>query len=669
MTKSYFALLLGQYNYHENNYTKGSHLIYRKDIDGLRAFAVMAVVLYHLGFHALSGGFIGVDIFFVISGYLITQSIQQDIKKNIFTIKSFYIKRIRRIIPALFTITFATIVAALFILPIYELEEFALSVMSVSTFSSNIFFWQNLDYFSVSSELKPLLHMWSLGIEEQFYILFPLLMLFLAKLKDNKIIFLLFLFFMLSFLLNISSFAIANPTANFFLPITRFWELLAGSMLAISIKDVEHKNILLNNILAFFGFMLVILPIFLLDKYSIFPGYNALYPVLGASIIIYTGYQKQTYISGILSSQIIRYVGLISYSMYLWHWPIIALSKHILIGDFSLRTQVFILLLVFILSSFSYHFIEQPFRKKHTLKKFLQLKSGFLSLSVLLATASAILIYVHLNHEPNKSSVNLDNSASCFTNTETLESTKRCSFGNINSDKIFILYGDSHAHAMLPVFKKLAIENNYRGIVLSLTGCPPLFNVFRLDNDKIAQRCKGIYSSNMEKFLEFNKDQIDHIFLVSRWTLYEKGWIVNGRLNPVAAHFLSDDEIKSKNASDSAKVLKKALVRTVDKLSRKLNIKTSILSPIPVLNGHIKNPKTIRVTKKEYIKQRYFTDNILKSFKNNNLVNTIDPINIFCSTETCIMYKNNIPLYIDDNHVSKEGALKFFDLLDQALKQ
>lgn len=646
-------------------------MVYRKDIDGLRALAVMAVVLYHLGFHSLSGGFIGVDIFFVISGYLITKSITQDIENNIFTISSFYVKRIRRIIPALFTITLITIIAALFILPIYELKEFSLSVMSVATFSSNIFFWLHLDYFSVSSELKPLLHTWSLGIEEQFYILFPLFMLFSQRLRDKKIIYWMALFFILSFLISVSPLGINNPTANFFLPITRFWELLAGSILAISVKNIKHKNILFNNVLSLLGLTLIIIPIFLLDKYSIFPGYNALYPVLGTVLIIYSSdHKEKTHIANILSIQPIRYIGLISYSMYLWHWPIIALSKNIIIGDFTFYIKMAILLLVSLLSVLTYHFIEQPFRKNYTLKTFLQLKSGFLSLLILFAVASFILIYVNATYKkniPNNTTI-IDNSIGCFTQSETLESTKRCSFGNKDSDKIFVLYGDSHAGVMIPVFEKLAIEHNYRGIMLPLTGCPPLFNVYRLDNDKIAKRCKGVYSDNMEEFLEFNKDSIDNVFLVSRWALYEKGWIVNGRLQPMA-HFLSDSKTKSKNASDSAKVLERGLIRTVNKISKKLNIKTTILAQVPELPVNINYPNTKNTTKKEYIEQKLFVDNILNTFKDNDLVNVIDPIDIFCPGNICNMYENNIKLYIDDNHVSHVGALKFFPLLNPIFKK
>ena len=167
----------------------------------------------------------------------------------------------------------------------------------------------------------------------------------------------------------------------------------------------------------------------------------------------------------------------------------------------------------------------------------------------------------------------------------------------------------------------------------------------------------------MEQFLEFNKDSVDQVFLVARWTLYERGWIVNGRLQPMA-HFLSDGETKSKNATNSAKVLKKGLIRTVDKITRKLNIPTTLLAPVPVLNGNINYPNIQNVTTKEYQKQRYFIDSIFNTFKENNLVNIIDPIDIFCPSNICSMYENNIKLYIDDNHVSKTGSLKFFNLLN-----
>ncbi len=285
------------------------HPKYRDDIDGLRALAVIAVILYHLGFSFIPGGFTGVDIFFVISGFLITQTIQKDIQNNKFTISYFYVKRIRRIVPALFVITLVTIFFSLLILPAYELKEFSLSVISVSTFTSNLFFWQNTDYFSVASELKPLLHTWSLGIEEQFYILFPIFMLLTKNLTYKKIIFWIFLFLLISFILSASPLGTNHIAANFFLPVTRFWELFMGSALAVGIKYISNNRKTLNNFIALIGLLLILFPMVVLNQSSIFPGINALYPVLGATLMIYTGAQSRTYISSFLSNQYIRDIG------------------------------------------------------------------------------------------------------------------------------------------------------------------------------------------------------------------------------------------------------------------------------------------------------------------------------------------------------------------------
>ena len=215
--------------------------------------------------------------------------------------------------------------------------------------------------------------------------------------------------------------------------------------------------------------------------------------------------------------------------------------------------------------------------------------------------------------------------------------------------------------AMYPLFEKLALENGWRGVPATFPGCAPLFDVFRLDGIDNASNCTGEYSNNVKEFLEKNKDSIEMVFLVSRWTMFEKGWIKNGRLQK-ATHFLSDKETKSQNSADSSKVLQKAIIRTVNKISGKLNIPTVILKPTPVLHAtiskHIPN-----ITKEEYLQQRHFTDNIFSTLEQNPLINILDPINIFCPTDICKMYDNDHALYTDDNHISHEGALSLYPLL------
>ena len=633
---------------------------YRQDIDGLRAFAVLAVILYHLGVPFVTGGFIGVDIFFVISGFLITRTIQNDIAKGRFTIAYFYLKRIRRIVPALFVVTLSTMLFALFILPLSEMKEFAKSVVSVATFTSNLFFWLHSDYFSVAAELKPMLHTWSLGIEEQFYILFPIFMLVTVGVSDKKIIRWVVFFLLLSLLLSLSPFGVEHPTANFYLPITRFWELLVGVLLSLSMRFIHNENRVVNELLAFFGVLLIILPIFLLNQHSTFPGVNALYPVLGAALVIYTGRSRhQTLVSSFLSNTSVRYIGLISYSLYLWHWPIISFAKNVTIGEFSPRMQLSIFVATFVLSAVTYRFVEQPFRRAEKFKNLLGIKTGILALMALAAMATTIYLATHVKQ---REIPRID--TECFKTEETLQSVRRCSFGEKDSDKIFLLFGDSHVAAMYPVFEKMALENGWRGLSASFEGCAPLFGVFRLDGIGTSSNCTGRYAKNVEYFLEKYADKIDMVYLVSRWTLYEKGWIKNGRLQK-ATHFLSDNQTTSENAADSAKVLKTGLKRTVSKISDELDIPVVIVESPPVLNTDIHRRFGVEnVTRKAYIDQMQFVDRIFQDLGTDSRVEVVDPIKIFCPGQKCKLYDDQgDALYTDDNHVSVEGAMLYYPLL------
>lgn len=627
-------------------------MTYRKDIDGLRAIAVIAVILYHLDFYLVPGGFLGVDIFFVISGYLITQSIRADIHGNKFTIANFYIKRIRRIIPALFFIVLATIILSLYILPKSELDEFAKSVISVGTFTSNIFFWRHIDYFSVAAELKPLLHTWSLGIEEQYYIVFPIFMLLTKNSPDKQIKFWITILLVASFIVHVSPIGTNHPAANFYLPYTRFWELLIGSLLALSVNNIRFSKAYTNAI-SLLGLTFIL---FSIAYDTGFPGTNALFATIGTALVIYAGNGQINFLTIALSNNYIRYIGLISYSLYLWHWPIIALAKNSYIGEFTTAIQLSIVAITFALSALTYTFVEQPFRKNQKPRDFLQLKTGAFALMILVFIASLMLMYTKIHYQTHEQSqIN-----TCFENEETLDSTIRCSFGVINSDKVFFLYGDSHASVMYPAFERLALDNGWRGIYASFLGCAPLFNVFRLDGTDNASDCSGSYSSNVEKFLVANQHNIGKVFLVSRWTIYEKGWIKHGRLQK-ATHFLSDNDTTSINPIDSSKVLAKGLFRTIDKITDELNIQTNLLLSVPVLPSS--KITSVSVSKEEYINQRKFIDSIFIKLEQNPLVEIIDPIDIFCPTDVCSTYDQGKLLYMDDNHVSTEGSLLLYPLL------
>lgn len=352
---------------------------YRADIDGLRGLAISSVVIYHLFPSFLPGGFIGVDIFFVISGYLITTIIYQDIQSNSFSFYEFYAKRIRRIFPALLVVMATVYVLGWLSLFATEYRELGKHIYSGALFFINITLWQEAGYFDISSELKPLLHLWSLAIEEQFYIIWPILVVLLSKLRRAQV-WLVLLLVGASFVSGIYYIGF-SPVSAFYLPINRFWELLAGSFIAyLSIHSVYFSNICSQNKngLSFIGISLIFLSLLFFDKQMTFPGWWALLPVIGGSLIILAKDSKIN--SLVFSSKYLVLLGLVSFSLYLWHWPLISFTK-IWYGSKHNNLYSFIVLFLSLLLAYlSYKFVEQPAR--HQKNKLVVLLIGF---SVLIA--------------------------------------------------------------------------------------------------------------------------------------------------------------------------------------------------------------------------------------------------------------------------------------------
>ena len=351
---------------------------YRKEIDGLRAIAVFSVVFFHAGFSFFAGGFIGVDVFFVISGYLITNIILKEIINNKFSIKKFYERRARRILPALFLVMIISIPLAIIFLTRAELSSFFKSLVATSIFLSNMYFWREAPYFHAEAEFKPLLHTWSLSIEEQFYILFPIILILLWKLKKELIIFFLILVFISSLLL--AEWASKTyPNANFYFIFTRAWELAIGSIIAyynIYAKNINFSTIS-NEFFSFFGLAAILISIFFYSEQSFFPSFQALVPTLGTALIIFFA-NKKTLIGKILSNKLLVGVGLISYSFYLWHQPLFAFAKAYNV-NINLTNKMIIILLSLVLSFFSWRFIEKIFRDKNIISsKKIFLLSSFL---------------------------------------------------------------------------------------------------------------------------------------------------------------------------------------------------------------------------------------------------------------------------------------------------
>ena len=343
---------------------------YRKEIDGLRAIAVLPVLFFHAGFKTFEGGFVGVDIFFVISGYLITKIILSDLQSNRFYITRFYERRARRILPALYLIMFLCLPFSWSWMLPNQLKDFSESLVAVSTFFSNILFWRESDYFATAVELKPLLHTWSLAVEEQYYVLFPLFLLLLWKFRKQWV-FLGLLFIGLTSLLMAQWGAYIRPTATFYLLPTRLWELALGALISFyfyysksSRTDMVESMPIISNGLGILGTLFICYSVAAFDKKTPFPGFYALIPTIGAGLIIVFS-TPRTWVGRLLSSSPLVGLGLISYSLYLWHQPLFAFARLKSLTEPSVALLIGLILIAILCAYFSLRFVERPFRNKH----------------------------------------------------------------------------------------------------------------------------------------------------------------------------------------------------------------------------------------------------------------------------------------------------------------
>ena len=340
-------------------------MIYRAEIDGLRALAVIPVILFHAGFELFSGGFVGVDVFFVISGYLITTILIDDLEKKQFNIVSFYERRARRILPALTVVSLVSVVFAWILLSDTSINKFGDALIGVSTFISNIIFWQQQGYFSESAELNPLLHTWSLAVEEQYYLLFPIFLILTWRFEKERVFWVIVVMTAISLLA--SEWGWRNKAnANFYLAPTRAWELFAGSITAFVVKK---RGIQSNNLIATIGMVAIFYSFLFYDKSTPFPSVYTIVPVLGVVLLVIYADTK-TFVAKLLSNKILVGIGLISYSAYLWHQPFFAYSRHITNQiHLAYGLRFLLILATFIMAYFSWRYIEKPFRNKSAISQ------------------------------------------------------------------------------------------------------------------------------------------------------------------------------------------------------------------------------------------------------------------------------------------------------------
>lgn len=499
---------------------------YRAEVDGLRSLAILPVVAFHAGIERLSGGFTGVDVFFVISGFLITKIILDEINDpagNRFSILEFYKRRILRILPALSVVALATALAAWAIMLPNEFRAAGKSIVATALFLSNVYFWRTSGYFADAAELKPLLHTWSLAVEEQFYVFFPILLMIVARFLGRRFLFWIGLMVAASLALCVAL-TPKDPTTAFFLLPTRIWELGLGALIAAGgVPRVGSERA--RGLLAWAGIGLIAFGVLALSEADPFPGWNALYPVLGAGLVI--AYGAGTSAGALLSTAPLVYVGRISYSLYLWHWPVIVFYRLAWKNVFGPLDIAFVIALSWLLADLSYRLVEQPFRTRsirllpapRVVLAGVACLAGFLALGGLITVTGAnwrsyppevLRVAAYTDYKDTADyayqfGAGDGCSVSGYTNGDGFDRAK-C-LATVPGKPNYLVVGDSHAGAVWRAITLAWPEAHF--IKASISGCRPV-----LEAEGQAP-CRDLINHIHREFIP--RAGLDGVILVGRW--------------------------------------------------------------------------------------------------------------------------------------------------------
>ncbi|MBX2804481.1 MAG: acyltransferase [Hyphomicrobiales bacterium] len=650
---------------------------YRKDIDGLRALAVGSVVLFHAGIPGFSGGFVGVDIFFVISGYLITRIIKDSIDDGRFSFADFYDRRIRRIFPALFAMYAATFVVGLIFLMPDELDALAESLVSSAVFFTNIHFHDLAGYFDTASTAKPLLHTWSLSVEEQFYIIWPIAILGMVRfVRPQRWLWMLSGGILIS--LGYAEWEIANENevSSFFMLHARAWELMSGALLVYLPLNIA-LNRKLRELMSSLGLALIAGSIYFLSENKDFPGVNAIFPCLGAVLVIVAGAQGQTIVSRLLGIKPLVFVGLISYSLYLWHWPLFS-YWHLLMERGPALGEAFVLICAsMMLAVLSWHFIEKPFRRKGQLLSIninKTIRAGLASIGVAVAVAYTVAMLDGLPNRYNEDVAavykNFVANFDDIPNSNIKCKSKKlhdCLMGTPKKKAEVLLIGDSHASHFALAIDGVLRMNNLSGQILANSGCTFLLGMRVYYEGKGRRKCI-VFNDLASNHIRQDKDA-KIIVIAARWETHTQA-----EVNKKPYRLVDEIGPLPGQSSENRVVLERSIRRTIDYLIKN-GKKVLLMGQVPI------NPKSPNscVGKALYRGENekdcfpstaYVEDNI--GYGNNLLLKISDdyedvdafmPSKILCRSERCSLFLNGEYLYRDDDHINNIGSQQFAELI------
>jgi len=658
---------------------RNSSLTYYPEIDGLRALAVLPVLLFHAGF-GFPGGFAGVDVFFVISGFLIGSVIVKAVAAGQFSLLSFWIRRIRRLLPAWALVVLVTSLAASFSLVPPHLKNFGEALFYQPIPAANIYYWNQTGYFETASDLQPLLHTWSLALEEQFYILLPIFLIPTLKLgrKFTLIAWLIVLAVSLAVSIYYSA---RHPGFAFFMLPSRIWELGIGVILAMMTTRgfTSRKR---NELGALLGIGMIVASYFLLDHNSLFPSYTAALPCVGTGLFLYTSGGGATMVGRLLSRREFVWVGKISYPLYLWHWPAIVFLRYNWIEEPPVWLMNLMLGAVFLLAWLTWKFVESPIRSRR-----IATSNGAL-LKLAAATGITILMFGFVfdrfegfpsryPEEVNRLAAGLPLADEPSTPPEPIYSIRKwqkqggpCLLGETEKPKARLLvWGDSHALMMADVIDQQGTANQIEVVFAAEAGIAPVPNTFPAGRGPKALPV----SETVEKWL--TNESVEGVLFIAKWPMY-----LYGRNDGKVDRLLSTTENRATLPKDAIRHFNdhfRPLVRQLESRGIKVWVmRTVAYQPrrVPETLAQIarrgKDLNLLALPVSVHRKKDKPTNDVLDSALANTDVRMLDPIPFFVDDSgTYLMAKNRNGLYSDDNHLSAYGASLLAPMIDEAFKE
>lgn len=641
---------------------------YRADIDGLRAVAIVPVVLFHAGLDSFRGGFVGVDVFFVISGFLITGLILPEIERGAFSIAGFYERRIRRILPALFAVLiFASAVATWILLP-GDLVAFGRSALATALFTSNFVFWQESGYFASAAEEMPLLHTWSLAVEEQFYILFPLGLLLVARRLGRRYLLATVTVVVVSFASSVIVLGVDRDAA-FYLAPTRAWELGLGALLAMgAFRPSHHSQV--RHLVAVLGAAAIAWSVARFSAATPFPGVAALLPCAGTAAIIWAGSGGHNVIGDLLSRRPFVLTGLVSYSLYLWHWPLLAFARYYRLGALGVLDTLVVLTVATAAAILSWRYVERPFRGK----------SGLMNRRQLFAvTAAAMVAATGFGLATMASGgfpVRVDDAVRglvaaahdrrpldwrCAEVTpDDVKAGRLCRVGSEAAAPSFVVWGDSHARVMADAIGEAAARHGRSGLLAIRSACAPLPGVRRTDHG--ARRQCPEFNRAVISAVEARPEIVD-VILVGRWALLAEG--VRYAHEYGSTVLLADADTGVPSLPENRRVFERSLESTVERL-RRAGKRVWIVASVPEVGWDV--PSTlarahrfgrdlqIAPTRRQFLARQAFVFATLEDLTVAAGITVLRPDTVLCPQTTCAIVVDGRPLYFDGHHLTLHGA-------------